>query len=149
MAAGAPATAGWCVSGCRGGRYPIGVQPRGGCSWRRNRALDRGSSRRSRGAAPWAGPDSSCPAAGFTGSDPPRGAAPLWGWPAPAETARVGGAQPRQRLGACVVAGALTPRPAQAPSQDLLAMRGKQIAWTAVIALVVVLGYDYAKAKQK
>jgi len=28
-------------------------------------------------------------------------------------------------------------------------MRGKQIAWTAVIALVVVLGYDYAKAKQK
>ncbi len=28
-------------------------------------------------------------------------------------------------------------------------MRGKQIAWTAVIALVVVVAYDAAKAKGK
>ncbi len=28
-------------------------------------------------------------------------------------------------------------------------MRGKQIAWSAAIALVVVAAYDYAKAKGK
>jgi hypothetical protein len=28
-------------------------------------------------------------------------------------------------------------------------MRGKQLAWTAVIALAVVVGYDYAKAKKQ
>jgi len=27
-------------------------------------------------------------------------------------------------------------------------VRGKQVAWTAVIALLVVVGYDYAKARR-
>jgi hypothetical protein len=42
-----------------------------------------------------------------------------------------------------------TPQQEMAPRAGDTSMRGKQIAWTAAIALAVVLGYDYAKARKQ